>query len=1360
MSVRKGKGIIPLTSLAPLGETVYNPMSVSNTRILSSSKKSQSNIARNKGFTSASKSRGLNTYGTVAGPASRQIRTNIVARGAQFRNAWKRNNERTREARRTRQNPTEKNIANTELIKHIKAYTGYTTINKRDIYPSVEPYKVPINPINYRFKIMKNPVDIKSFFLGITEPRKITYIFDNNKMYELFNLLIDEDILIDILYLYTFLNKSNINSNKITIKNPQTQEITERTYSFFDKQRVLFFVDLLEYQFYLYNLIFKKISTTIGTPYSWVAINYEIIAKIIYIFDNDLYTFIKNNFGTDGSRSTIASGSTGYLSTPAEINGKSIYVKNRSSYTELFTCPNKDNSIDEFRSKFKNVYNTILAINLSNINNSDLILDTILDAVERSDISSDILSKFIDEYQKHSDLKYKVPINDRFGDTNTSYFVPSTTNPPTNFTNLSLEELQNNLIPENILVQILNLYTQLRARNINIQKVPPDFKSKKEVRFFIDLLEYQFYIYYLILTKLSEIIENNGTRVVTDSVSLSNPDIFVKIAKIIYIYDYNLYNSLRTKFGTDPQIQREENKLDTYITLQRPDHPVATSNRSIFIKSYDTLNGSIRKEKLFQFDNTCPSALSFKNKFIYVYNILRAINKTSMYEDDEFITRIRRFMRTPQEKEEERRRITANEEERRRIAANEEERRRIATNEEERRRIAANEGKIENKKNIRTKLQERLQETRKQKELKEGETTNDKRISNPIYSKLNPIYSKIRNKQNSLKILTQIELYYQKYQNNNNSFKINTSHRKNNKPFFKSNNNNNNNNNNNISPQKLIENEELLIPILKLYTELNINERNLDPNNSNTIINPNQKYQNNNQKLIQYFTNAKRFFIHLLEYQFYIYILIMKKISETNSSIPFNTSREGEPTFYKNLAKVIYLLNPDFFNLIKDNFTINSDNSSIVIKSNNNEIFLLPPDTEPNYKLKFVNVVKCIAAIETDFNNSNNDLNKIRNILSQPPFVPATPAIVESLQVPLTSSLPSEPHFKVNYNTINIIIGTYLESLSGTNLNNIDENSQKEIQETFIALPSNASNPLEPNHDLAEAILIITQEPNINDFYSYYQNNKKALLNILHIIYFFLEYFLFAKYDANSSLVDVYKINFNNNNEVRLRIAYDLLNSYNIIFNGIMTNPTSTSMSTSMSTQNYFPQIIQDYKTNINKDDATRSNNIIYALNKSFYINVQDYIDYLMETGAVKSNEIQNIGPIRDINQLRFNMYQNFIAYGLVNEADMESFVNSAIPNFIKNNRKNTSAVLQKIVNKIKQTSIYLKPNITDPAIAKYRAFINNLNKVGHRNIIRKRLSKNRSTIQKILANSSIKEFNRMHQNLLNILQTKYRKYL
>ncbi len=1171
--------------------------------------------------------------------------------------------------------------AKQELINHIKAYTGYTkTVRDRNkIIQGDLLYKVPNE---YRFQNMKQTVDITSFFSGIlTSIRgpKI-YTFDDKNVQELLELLIDQTTLINILDLYRFNAKNiegieNINSNVIKFQN---------------KKRVLFFVDLLEYQFYLCNLIFKKISTSIGISHSWIVINYDIITKIIYMYNNQLYNFLKENFRTDGSirNPNTASGATGYISTQFEINNKSIYVKNKftNDYQILFTVPNTttsvgnsvgnsvgksvDNSVDNFRNKFKHVYNTILAINLSVINHRDPIITTILRAVQRNDTRTPIqkLSEHITDYKQRGVLTYKVPINDRFSDSNTSYFIPPGSKQPTNFSTLDLERLQNSRIPEDLLGPILSLYTQLRERDINSVRGEGTFllREKDPVRFFIDLLEYQFFIYYSILDKLSKTNGDNGRPIVDlDRRSdLDRKSDYEKIAKIIYIYDNGFYDFLKTHFGTDPQIDGQNPELNTYI--DPPVQATVTSNRSIFIKT------GAGKEKLFQFDNACPAALSFKNKFIYVYNILRAINITVPNEADPFITRIREFIET-------------------------------------------------------------LHEEAAQPEV----VIQPKKPSGKSAAYLQA--------ERWLGYISR--QYYEPYMAANNpQFKIPNDRRKNDNPFYDQRAIDNINVDPNIK-NALIE-DELLINILNLYTHLDFNESNVNR----------QLGEHLNRQLGEHFSNAKRLFIHLLEYQFYIYILIMKDIitnlEQGAGGIPEKFNPRDQVNFYTNLAKVIFALNEPLYDLIKKNFSIENTNGNtyIVNIKNNKKLFR----GEGRYIPKFTYICYVIDAIQrNDIDENDLFVRRVRRYTPPPPVVqPVQP--LQRVQ-PLQPLQPTQPrpqqNFITNYQTI-VANFPILTRLNGTNLKTIligfDENIVKEI---FIT----NDQPPTINLDLSRLILNSFNKDSVEAYIrsqvdqvgqdAITPNIRKILLNILHIIYFYLEYFLFAK-DGNN-----YKVNINDL-ITRINITYILLQTYNYILTKI---PRAGAQSIFIIPED----VINDYDQHKEDNDIIRSNNIIYALNKSFYILLQDYIDYI-QLGPLPINiSSQNFRRIlQQINSLRFNMYIRFIEYGLVNEEDLHSFVNSAIPDFISTNRNITKDIFERIKNGIINLGIYLNKNRINynkiQILNTYQRYINNLSKIGHRNIIRKRLKSRRldpGQISPDRESTSYREYLRMHRNLYNMLR-------
>ncbi len=352
---------------------------------------------------------------------------------------------------------------------------------------------------------------------------------------------------------------------------------------------------------------------------------------------------------------------------------------------------------------------------------------------------------------------------------------------------------------------------------------------------------------------------------------------------------------------------------------------------------------------------------------------------------------------------------------------------------------------------------------------------------------------------------------------------------------------------------------------------------------------------------------------------------------------------------------------------------------------------------------------------------------------------------------------------------LNDLIGSFVSNIPNINIPHIFNNQLNGINLPINDLDVYFSNIVLDNRQFRNLRYITYNGNNGENFYNFLTSLERknlhlhhgyinVYLKILYIIYYFLNYYIYHKNQQNN-----YRIIFDNDLErdAKFRIILTIhffLTYYKIIdYIG-----------------NYIGQdIINDYQQNMNTNDAARRNNILYALNKSFYTLLQDHIDYIQLPPLsinIQQGEIAII--LRDINNMRFDMYLLFINNQLANDDDLHSFINSAIPDFISTNRNETKAVLKKIRYGIMNLGKYLNSNKNKRnqriILTAYQTYINNLNKRGHRNMIKKRFVvpdphlpdpanqayQRPNPIER--ESTSYREYVRMHRDLYNKLRTEF----
>ncbi len=873
--------------------------------------------------------------------------------------------------------------------------------------------------------------------------------------------------------------------------------------------------------------------------------------------------------------------------------------------------------------------------------------------------------------------------------------------------------LIDNLINEDQLIGILSLYTLLSEKEIDppltrIERTETMeiFNNRYYIRFFIDLLEYQFYIFYLIAQKLSQINSNNGNPILILRRTFDT-SLYEKINKIMYLYQPRLYIFLKHYFNTN-ESTRDASGYVGLIT-----EPQQTNNRAIFVKKYKT-ETDYDLVTLFTFPSSLLGKLNFKSKFIHVYNILFTINNVNIDENDPDILRIRRFNRTPEEIEAEREAIRLQ-------------------NEEEERKMSEAEA-------ARKKSEENAEEAERKGRLKEFYKTTLNSI-NDYYKKYktaaDPLYENFKvPPANRRKTPTKREEFRQKPA----------------KELLK----------------KLI-NNDLLLEILNNYPQLEYNNIMKDLFKNNTLNRNNTKYDT-------YFFNALKLFIELLEYQFFIYTLIMQKLSEKDCNqgsvdpfgcIPFHLTEEN---WFIYLALTIYVFNQPLFEFIKNNFStyfnlkqenrpppgqeqeLNESKKILFIKNKENKILFFNINIRESDKEKFkyvYNTIKAINEINTNnatLENQKAGLEAFKKELFEPDDFETFNILYNILFDETKGILPPEIKNSngTNLNFNQIRLKDFFESLINSNPENYISNDLKITYKSAILYISYITYP---KHVSLFTTKVINQNEEIEKAVL-----EKMLLNILHLIYFYIKYFLFGR-RSNGNYMIMYGSDKKTNAKKRIKdanrrikIAKDLFETYYFILRG--TQPMV--LGGNIQQIYYIPEtVIQDYRNKKDEEDESiREHNIIYALNKSFYTLVQDYIDYI----DLPSSNLQTIGAIIEMNRLRFEMYQMFINFGLVNEEDMNDFVNSAIPNYLKNNRNQTKEILEAIRNtfiNVPQYSRRVSKENIDAIMAKYQSYIDNLSKVGHRNIIKKRYKSNPEE-------ESYGEYLRMHKSLYNTLERNF----
>ncbi len=539
------------------------------------------------------------------------------------------------------------------------------------------------------------------------------------------------------------------------------------------------------------------------------------------------------------------------------------------------------------------------------------------------------------------------------------------------------------------------------------------------------------------------------------------------------------------------------------------------------------------------------------------------------------------------------------------------------------------------------------------------------------------------------------------------------------KPFYKILNNNNqivlNNSIYNISnindlKNNLI-NEDFLIKILYLYTFL-----------THVFL---DKRENKSEKY---------FFIDILDY---IFFLIHKYVILSKNNIVENNNK-SKITFLS-VFKYFY---PNLYTFIYNNLYYDTNYNQIYIKNaKDNNFYKLfsvkNNNTNPFYK-KVSNVGKSILKI---FNKDIENIENIHNILNVSTNVVSNKSVssVAENNNQSVSSVAENNNQSVSSVAKNILQPRLQETTTPEPINSDFTFYLKNLFNVSIinSNKKNNSNKLENSNifNELEKVYLVNIERNININTNYNYTFLNTILNENVINNYFrndkidnsnekvYKSFLLLKiiisllnnlYSKNNNSTNTYKYDNvkNGNNDFVLNYTLKLINAYYTIINEVFRNLCRSTI----------------------WENCNKLFELLPILNTLFYVNVELYY----ETFNFPANSIEaNI--ILEINEKRKDIYKLFKDYKTNYK---NNFLNSAIPNYTLNNRKQTARILRNIQGALSQSFNNLNIAKNKNLLSNYQKLINNLEKNKKiRNIIRKRINDPQR-------NTSYNEYKHLYKNL------------